>query len=406
MSEKGKTVPQELELASLESLKDKLNRLESLSAEEQKEPLKEFLQKNTHFLFESLSTHRGLIFPICAILEEDPVLMWKPFESRRDLLQEAIGKITPILKSIEKLNDGPEKKGLLEKVLTKQNKEGMNALMIAAHCQPGVVPPILESMKNNPTLLEKVLTQQNKEGMNALMIAVRFKPLSIYFKPLPVAPILTAIVEANNHNLLQQVLCERLDGQNALLMAQVKGSRDNYIAKIYIKDIFKCAKGSSHILYDMLSGVRAGIGPGALSDNEYRTIEDCFWLTDFNPPPSDVTNSVNSKTLDLVRSYLYKIKKDLFRIGCKTGEGYRHRFKVEHELIQELEKARNFFFQDGKNDQFIKSCQDALKKAKPELEKHLGWGGFFKHTTSSSKLDAFLEALEYLSPGPPPNPSP
>ncbi len=115
MTKEYKPVPQELELAFLKPLEKELNRLESLSAEEQKEPLKQFLQENTVFLFESLSTHQSLIFPICAILEKDPVLMWKPFRGRRDL-QNAIWEITrPILKSIEKLNDGPEKKDYYRK---------------------------------------------------------------------------------------------------------------------------------------------------------------------------------------------------------------------------------------------------------------------------------------------------
>jgi hypothetical protein len=72
------------------------------------------------------------------------------------------------------------------------------------------------------------------------MIAVRFRPSELPPKSLPVAPILTAIVEANNHNLLQQVLCKRSDGRNALMMAQKMAQVTylEYIGNIYILGIF------------------------------------------------------------------------------------------------------------------------------------------------------------------------
>jgi CRISPR/Cas system CSM-associated protein Csm5 (group 7 of RAMP superfamily) len=151
----------------------------------------------------------------------------------------------------------------------------------------------------------------------------------------------------------------------------------------------------------MLSGVRA------LSKDEYRTIRALFLSIKYKPTNINGDNSVNSKTIKLVTDYLSALKNDLFRIGCKTGEGYSHRFKAEHELIQELEVAIDSFFQNKNNEEFIQSCKDALKKAKPVLDTHLGWGGFFNSpTTSGDTLDAFLERLETLSPGPSPNPSP
>jgi ankyrin repeat protein len=475
--------PQELELASLKPLEKELSRLESLNAEEQKEPLKEFLQNNTQFLFESLPTHKELIGPVCDILvcaipEFDPDMMGNPCDKYK-----IMELITPILHSIETLCIDPQKKELIGSLLTQKSKYGWNALMIAARHQPKTVAPILQSMKNYPDLLEKVLTEQQEKGWNALMIAALHQPeavapilqsmeknltlleevlteqqengwnalmLAAGRQPETVAPILQSMEK--NPTILQNVLTQKdKNGCNALILAAcnqpknvapillsmennrtlleevlTEQSADGWNALILaagyhpdsVGSILTFAKDSAPTLRKMLS-----VASKKLASSEMVKLQECFLSIDFGNPPSVKPPHGNTETikrfnehLQVMKADLFRIgcktsegymKADLFRIGCKTSEGYSHRFNAEHKLIQTLEEARNTFLTDGDTSEFIESCKGALGQAKLVLNQHRGLVGFFNEpTTSGAHLDAFLRFLETLSSETAPKQSP